>query len=94
MESTLRNPSPRDKNRNVHKMCAGYREIPDTKFRRELGLGLIVNWFDPVPVLSGVMRPLSIYPISNDNESPSMFSIRFVSVGFRMFLNDCNSIIF
>jgi hypothetical protein len=42
-------------NRKVHKMCAGYREIPDKKFRHGLGFGPIVNWFDPAPVLLTVM---------------------------------------
>jgi hypothetical protein len=48
---------PSDKNRKVHKMCARYREIPDIKFRQELGLGPIVNWFAPAPVLSVMMLP-------------------------------------
>jgi len=55
---------PCDKNRKVHKMCARYLEIPDIKFRRELGFGPIVNWFDPRPVLSAMMLPPPIYPIS------------------------------
>ena len=32
------NSPPSDKNRKVHKMCARYREIPDMKLRRGLGL--------------------------------------------------------
>ena len=55
-ESTLREISPpSDKNRKVHKMCARYREIPDMKLRQGLGLGPIVNWFVPAPVLSAMM---------------------------------------
>jgi hypothetical protein len=46
---------PSDKNRKVHKMCARYREIPDMKLRQGLGLGPIVNWFVPAPVLSAMM---------------------------------------
>jgi hypothetical protein len=42
-------------NRKVHKMCAGYREIPNKKFRHGLGFGPIVNWFDPAPVLLVMM---------------------------------------
>jgi len=38
-------------------MCARYREIPDIKFRQELGFGPIVNRFDPAPVLSTMMLP-------------------------------------
>ncbi len=52
-----RNSPPSDKNRKVHKMCARYREIPDMKLRRGLGLGPIVNWFVPAPVLSAMMLP-------------------------------------
>ena len=36
-------------------MCAGYREIPEIKLRRELEFGPIDNWFDPTPVLSAMM---------------------------------------
>jgi hypothetical protein len=81
-------------NRKVHKMCAGYREIPDKKFRHGLGFGPTVNWFDPTPILSAMMLPLPTYTISNKNESPTMFSIGFVSVWFWTCLNDCTSIIF
>jgi hypothetical protein len=81
-------------NRKVHKMCAGYREIPDKKFRHGLGFGPIVYWFDPTPVLSAMMLPLPTYPISNENKSPTMFSIGFVSVWFLTCLNDCTLIIF
>jgi hypothetical protein len=56
-ESTLRDSPSSDKNRKVHKMCGRYREIPDIKFRRELGFGPIVNWFNPAPILSAVMLP-------------------------------------
>jgi hypothetical protein len=56
-ESTLRDSPSSDKNRKVHKMCARYHEIPDIKFRRELGFGPIVNWFDPAPVFLAVMLP-------------------------------------
>ena len=73
---------PCDKNRKEHKMCARYLKIPDIKFRRELGFGPIVNWFDPAPVLSAMIIPPPIYPTSNENESPTMFSVGFVSVGF------------
>ena len=52
------------------------------KFRRELGFGPIVNWFDPRPRPFAMMLHPPIYPISNENESPTMFSIRFISVGF------------
>jgi hypothetical protein len=52
------------------------------KFRRELGFGTIVKWFGPAPVLSAKMLPPPIYLISNKNDSPTLFSIGFVSVGF------------
>ena len=51
------NSPPSDKNRKVHKMCARYCKTPDIKFRRELGFGPIVYWFDPTPVLSAMMLP-------------------------------------
>jgi len=38
-------------------MCARYPEIPDIKFRQELGFGPIVNWFGPAPVLLAMMLP-------------------------------------
>jgi hypothetical protein len=75
-------------------MCAGYRKIPNKKFRHGLGFGPIVYPFDPTRFLSAMMLPLPTYPISNKNKLPTMFSIGFVSVWFWMCLNDCASIIF
>jgi hypothetical protein len=54
----------------------------------------LLIWFDPAPVLSAVMLPPPIYPISYESESPTMFSIGFVSVGFRTCLKFWTSIIF
>jgi hypothetical protein len=54
---TLWDSPSSDKNRKVHKMCARYHEIPDIKFRRELGFGPIDNWFNPASVLLAVMLP-------------------------------------
>ena len=50
--------------------------------------------FNPAPVLSAMMLPPPIYHISNENELPPMFSIRFISDGFWTCLNDWTSIIF
>ena len=75
-------------------MCLGYRSVPDTKLRRVLGFGPIVNLFDPTPVFLAMMLPPSIYLISNEHESPIMLPIGFISVGFWMCLNDFTSIIF
>jgi hypothetical protein len=75
-------------------MCLGDHAVPSTKLRQVLGFALIVNWFDPSPILLTMMLPPSMYPISNENKLPTMFSIRFVSVGFWMCLNDCTSLIF
>ena len=54
-----RNSRPCDKNRKVHKMCARsrYGQIPDMKLRQVLGLGPIVSWFIPTPVLLSMMLP-------------------------------------
>ncbi len=38
-----------------------------------------------------MMLSLPTYPISNENKSPAMFSIGFVSVGFWTCLNNCTS---
>ena len=73
-ESTLRNSLTSDKNRKVHKTCARYREIPDIKFRRELGFGPIVNWFDPAPVLSAMMLLLYQFIPSATKTSPQLCS--------------------
>ncbi len=43
--------------RKVHKMWAGYRKVPDTKLRRLLGFGPLVNWFNPTPAFSAMMLP-------------------------------------
>ena len=73
------NSPPSDKNRKVHKMCARYREIPDMKLRRGLGLGPIVNWFVPAHVLSAMMlRIMHVWCLSILKRSRSM------SVGSKM----------
>ena len=61
-ESTLRNPPWRDKNRKVHKMFVGYREVPDTMLRRVLRCGPIVNWFSTSPLQK--IPPFSTQPLS------------------------------
>ena len=48
----------------------------------------------PAPVFSVMMLSSPIYPISNENESPTMFSIGLDSVGFWMCLKVWTSIIF
>ncbi len=75
-------------------MCAGYCKIPNIKLRHGLGFGPIVNWIDPTPVLLVFILPLLTYPISNENKSPTMFSIGFISVGFWTCLNNCTLMIF
>ena len=77
-----------EKNRKVHKMCAGHHKIPNIMLIRELGFGPVINWFDPAPILLAMMLPPPIYPISNENELPTTFSIGFVSVGFWTCLNN------
>ena len=50
-------------------------------FRRELGFGPIVNWFEPAPVLSAMMFPPPIYPKQRKRVANYVLH-RIVSVGF------------
>ncbi len=75
-------------------MGVRYLKIPISSLDEGWAWNQLLIWFNPAPVLSAVMLPPPIYPISNKNESPTMFSIGFVSGGFRMCLKFWTSIIF